>query len=125
MKCPHCDQETDPTLLYCKMCGMPVEVDEAAVAEHLERDDARVEIDHAEDVTRALLFSMIIFLVATIAFRLIVVRPVTGDVSPGYYAPAKVIDDKNIEPTATVEFVIPPIEIPSDADLEALKAKRK
>jgi hypothetical protein len=112
--CPHCGKDADPTLLYCKFCGMAVELDEVEVAKHIERNEERDAVEIMEQQTRIAVYVTAFLLVVVIAFRLIVVRPVTGEVAPGYYAPTKIVDDKGIDPPAALDLPTVPVEIPDD-----------
>ena len=114
MDCPHCEKETDPTLLYCKFCGMAVELDEVEVAKHIERNEERDAVELMDEQTRIALYVTAFLLVVVIVFRLVVVREVVGDVSPAYYAPPKIVEDKGIDPPMALDIPSAPIDIPDD-----------
>lgn len=112
MKCPHCEGETDPTLAYCMVCGEQIELDPDAVREHIEKDEQQEAVEFMEGQTRAGLYACAFLLVCVVAFRIIVVRSVVGDVGPGYYAPSKVVEEKNVEPNAALEAPTLGVDIP-------------
>jgi hypothetical protein len=93
---------------------MAVELDEVEVAKHIERNEERDAVELMEEQTRIGLYVSAFFLVVVIAFRLVVVRPVSGDVSPAYYAPPKIVEDKGIDPPSALDIPSQPIDIPDD-----------
>lgn len=114
MDCPHCGEDTDPTLLYCKFCGQAIELDPEAVQKHIERDEEKLAIEHLEERTRIGLYAAAFSLVAVIALRLVVIAPVPGEVSVGYYPPAQIVQDKNLDPPAGLDLPVEDIDIPND-----------
>lgn len=112
MQCPHCDEETDPTLAYCMKCGEQIELDQDAVKRHLEKDEELEAVEFMEGQTRAGLYACGFLLVCVVVFRLIVVRTVTGDVAPGYYGSPKPVLEKNLEPASALEAPTVPVDIP-------------
>jgi hypothetical protein len=114
MECPHCNQETSPTYLYCERCGEQLELDLEAVRQTMERDSVADAIEMAEKQTRSALYLVVFLLVSVIAFRFVALRPVVADAIPGYYAPYKLIEDKGLEPPASLEVTKIPLEIPGD-----------
>lgn len=116
MECPHCSADTDPTLLYCKNCGEQIELDPEQVRKSIERDEEVLAVEHLEEKTKVGLYLAAFVLVVVIAFRIVVVRRVEGEVNPGYFAPARVVEDKAAEPPASVELPVAPIEIPTEKE---------
>jgi hypothetical protein len=112
MKCPHCEGDTDPTLAYCMICGEQIELDPERVKEHLEKDEQQEAIEFMEGQTRGALYACLFLLVCVVAFRLIVVRPVVGDVGPGFYGSPKVVEEKNLEPNPALEPPLLTLDIP-------------
>jgi hypothetical protein len=112
MECPHCGEDTDPTLLFCRICGQGLEIDEEAVQKDIERDEAQQAVEFMEERTKAGMYIALFVLAAVIAFRVVVLRRVVADVHPGYMAPAKMLDDKGIDPPQTLDMPIQPVEIP-------------
>jgi len=113
MQCPHCDQETDPTLAYCMKCGEQLQVDAEAAMRHLQRDEDLDAIEFMEGQTRGAFYACAFLLVCIVAFRLIVVRTVVGDVAPGYFGSARPLAEKNnLEPPVAVDVPVLTLEIP-------------
>jgi hypothetical protein len=112
MQCPHCAQQTDPTLAYCMSCGEQIELDPEAIQDHLEKDEEAEAIEYMEGQTRGGLYACAFLLVCVVAFRLIVVCPIVADVGPGYYGSAQTLDDKGLEPQAALDLPQIPVDIP-------------
>ncbi|HZU97506.1 MAG TPA: hypothetical protein VFF73_12470 [Planctomycetota bacterium] len=114
MQCPHCDQETDPTLQYCMSCGEPLELDPEQVKKHFEKNEEIEAIEFMEGQTRGALYATAFLLVCVVIFRLIVVRalPRDTDVAPGYNASLKPVAEKNLDEPAALEVPRINIEIP-------------
>ena len=112
MKCPHCDGETDPTLAYCMVCGEQIELDPDAVREHIERDEQAEAVEFMEGQTKAGLYACAFVLVCVVAFRVIVVRSVVGDVAPAYYGSSKVVEERNLEPNPALDTPNVTIDFP-------------
>src|SRR5579872_2187980 len=112
MECPHCGEETDPTLIYCKVCGESMELDEETVNKAIERDTELEAIEDMEIQSRGTLYLSIFALASIIALRLVLLRPVPSDVSPGYYADSRILETKSLEPPAALPLDEAPIPIP-------------
>src|SRR5580700_8922848 len=112
MRCPHCEQETDPTLAYCMLCGEALELDPDAIHEHFEKNEEREAIEFMEGQTRGALYACAFLLVVVVAFRIIVVRSVTGDVAPGYHASPKAVVERNLEPPAALDVPALTVDLP-------------
>jgi hypothetical protein len=112
MKCPHCEGETDPTLAYCIICGEQIELDQDAIRDHIEKDEQQEAIEFMEGQTKGALYACAFVLVCIVAFRIIVVRSVVGDVGPGFYSSPKVVEDKNLEPNPALDVPTIGVDIP-------------
>jgi hypothetical protein len=114
MECPHCNQETSPTYLYCEKCGEQLELDLEGVRQTMERDSLAEAIELAEKQSRKALYVTIFLFVSVIAFRFVALRPVVADAFPAYFAPFKMIEDKGFEPAASLDIQRLPVEVPGD-----------
>ena len=114
MQCPHCDQDTDPTLAFCMKCGEAIEMDAAAVAQHFKKNEELEAIEFMEGQTRAGLYVCAFLLVTVVAFRLIVIRPISEktDVAPGYMGSIKAVVEKRVDPPTAVDIPKASLEIP-------------
>lgn len=124
MECPHCSQDTDPTLVYCKVCGEQIELDPEQVHKALERDSERDAIEMMEEQSRVAIYVTLFLLVSVFALRLVLLRPVVGDVGTGYFAPARVVEEKHLDPNPLIEIEPLVIEVPDEQQVEDYK-KRK
>ncbi len=114
MTCPHCAEETSPTYLYCERCGQQLQLDLDGVRETMERDALVDATELAELQTRGAFYFAIFFFVSVLAFRAVALREVVADAVPGYFLPFKALEDKNLEPPATLEVKPLPLEVPRD-----------
>lgn len=114
MECPHCGQETSPTYLYCEKCGQQLELNLEAVRKSMERDELADAMEMAERETRIALYLTAFFLACVIGLRIVAVRPVVADSFAGFQLPFKAIEEKGLEPPATLEVKPIPLDIPKD-----------
>jgi hypothetical protein len=114
MECPHCGQETSPTLLYCEVCGEQLQLDLEGVRRTMERDSVAEAIEDAERKSRGALYFSIFLLVTAIVFRIIAIRPVNVDFVDGYYAPFQPLEQKGLEPPSSLEVKAIPLDFPAD-----------
>jgi hypothetical protein len=114
MQCPHCDQDTDPTLAFCMKCGEAIELDAAAVQQHFEKNEEMEAVEFMEGQTRSALYVCAFLLVTVVAFRLVVIRPFSDrtDVAPGYMGSSQPVLDKNVEPPTAVDIPKASLDIP-------------
>jgi hypothetical protein len=117
MECPHCQQETDPTLIYCKKCGEQIELDPAAVHEALRRDEERDAIEIMEQQSRVAIYLALFLLATTFGLRIAILKSPDGSVSAGYFAPARTVEEKNLEPGNALEMEPLTIDIPEEPKL--------
>jgi hypothetical protein len=115
VECPHCSQETDPTLVYCKVCGEQIELDPEAVHKALKRDEERDAIEIIEQQSRAAMYVAAFLLACVFGLRFVLVRDVQADASAGYYVPAKVAEDKNLDPPPALDLDPIAVDLPDEA----------
>jgi hypothetical protein len=120
MKCPQCQFEVNPTLVYCSNCGAPTEADITDVLEddNRKREETRI-LQQVRDA-KGLLIAALFVLGATIVVRAVLLAPRTYDHTPAFRAPYAVIEDAGLDPPSalpTEPLVIPlPSENETDGD---------
>lgn len=110
MKCPQCEFEVNPTLVYCSNCGLPLDVDITDVLEddNKKREETRI-LQQVRDA-KGLLVTAIFTLVTTIIVRAVVLREREYDHTPAFRAPYAVIEDASLDPPGALQadpMVIP------------------
>jgi hypothetical protein len=114
MECPHCNQETDPTLVYCKVCGEQIELDPEAVHKALLRDAELDAIEIMEHQSRSAMYIAGFLLVCAFGLHFVLCREVRADASAGYFAPSKVVEGKDLDPQAALDLDPIAVDIPTE-----------
>jgi hypothetical protein len=125
MECPHCGQETDPTLAYCKVCGQQVEFDADALHQAFERDAEHDAVEMLDEQSRAAIYVTVFVLVSVFALRLVLLHPPSADITAGYFPPARLLVEKNLDPAATLDVEPATIDIPEEVLRQEYLAKLK
>lgn len=114
MKCPACQAEVNPTLVYCATCGQPIEADIADVLEDEERRREETRILQAVREAKGLLVAGLFALGATIALRVVFLDDRTYDDTPAFRAPYVVVEEAAPDPP--IALPIEPMVIPLPTD---------
>lgn len=110
MKCFNCGEEVNPTLVYCAVCGAPLEVD---VDDLLEEEERRAGLERsltakewAKDkfVLTAFLFACVVGL------RIAVLKKQHYDAFAAFFVPSTLLEENDRPPPAALE--VPPLQIP-------------
>ena len=115
MKCFNCKQETNPTLVYCNNCGVPLETSlEDLQADEEERVARGLEIQGLHAAKRLFVLSLFLFGL-TVALRMVILYGHRYDAFASYQAPAEWVLQRTSEPPESapvVELEVPLPETP-------------
>lgn len=102
MKCFNCGEETNPTLVYCQECGVPLDTDIEDIARD-EEAKAR-ELRERDGLLQAKgLFVLSLFLFGVIvALRVVILSERHDDYFTSYRVPSKVVTEAGIDPPSGV-----------------------
>jgi len=118
MKCPQCQFEVNPTLVYCSNCGIPLDVDVQDVLEddNRKREETRI-LQQVRDA-KGLLVTAVFTLVCTIVVRAIFLSPRAYDHTPGFRAPYALIEEAGLDPPSALQSEPLVIPLPDEADAD-------
>ena len=112
MKCFNCDEEMDPTLLYCNNCGIPMENDaEDIVADAEERALVNLRFSAVMEARGVLVLTFFLF-ASTIGLRFVLLKKQSYDHFPAYRAPLKIVEEEGYDPPVALNAEPVRIEIP-------------
>lgn len=114
MKCPVCQAEVNPTLVYCSSCGVPMEVDAADLLEDDQRKREETRILQSVRDAKELLVTALFTLAATIFVRVVFLDRRTYDEMPAFRVPYAVIEDAGVDPPIAMSLDPAPIPLPED-----------
>ena len=114
MKCPQCQAEVNPTLVYCSTCGLPLDVDVQDVLEDDERRREETRILQAVRDAKGLLVAGAFTLLSTIIVRAVFLEKRDHDHTPAFRAPYALIEEAGIDPPSALP--IEPLAIPLPDD---------
>jgi hypothetical protein len=112
VRCPQCDNEVNPTLVYCSSCGVPLDVDVTDVIEDEHRRREETRIISAVREAKGLLVLGLFSLAVVIALRALFLDKRTYDEVPSMRVPFSVVEEAGIDPPAAVPIEPMPIPIP-------------
>lgn len=118
MKCPQCQFEVNPTLVYCSNCGLPLDVDVTDVLEddNRKREETRI-LQQVRDA-KGLLITAVFTLVATIVVRAVLLSPRAYDHTPAFRAPYALIEDASLDPPSALQADPMVIPLPGEGEGE-------
>jgi hypothetical protein len=112
MKCFNCNEEMNPTLLYCNNCGVPMENDaEDIIADAEERALAKMRFSAVMEA-RGYLVTAAFLLASTIGLRFVLLKQQSYDHFPAYRAPLKLVDEEGYDPPVALNSEPMRIELP-------------
>jgi len=98
MRCSNCQEETNPTLIYCHSCGVPLELDIEAIAEDEDRKLEESKRIEATQKAKDLLVLALFLFAVTVAARVVLLKEQRYDHFVSYRAPYKLIEEAGIDP---------------------------
>ncbi len=114
MKCPSCQAEVNPTLVYCTTCGGPIEADITDVLADEERRREETRILQSVREAKGLLVTGLFCLVAVIALRIVFLDDRTYDDTPAFRAPFALVEEAPVDPPAALPLEPLVIPLPTD-----------
>ncbi len=112
MKCYNCDEEVNPTLVYCNSCGVPLDTQPEDVIFDAEEKAAERRQVEAQQKAKGLLVLALFLFVATVVTRQIVLRDQHYDHTPAYRVPYSIVAEDGLEPPVALDVPPLPITIP-------------
>lgn len=112
MKCFNCEEEINPTLLYCSSCGVPLETEPEDL--HLDAEEKareRLALEALQKARGLLILSLFLF-AAVVALRMIFLRDHTYDHFPAYRVPYSVVAEEGLVPPASLDIPVMQIPLP-------------
>ena len=103
MKCFNCGGETNPTLLYCGLCGVPLETDVEDIARDEERRRREMRELEARRWAKGLFVLALFLLGCVIATRAVLLTGKRYDAYGAFRVPAQIVSEQGGEPPASVE----------------------
>jgi hypothetical protein len=124
MKCPSCDAETNPTLLYCTACGGQLDADVDDVFADEAKKAAERRLIEATVKAREILVLGVFLLACAIGLRVVLVKKPSSDRETSFRVPYAVIEEAGADPSATLQIDELAPAVP-DADYQPAKPKPK
>ena len=112
MKCFNCEEEINPTLLYCNSCGVPLETEPEDLHFDAEEKARERRGTDALQKARALLILTLFLFGVAVAVRMIFLRNQTYDHFPAYRVPYSVVAEEGLEPPTALDVPVMPIPLP-------------
>ncbi|RMG10164.1 MAG: hypothetical protein D6731_17975 [Planctomycetota bacterium] len=114
MRCFNCEAELDPTLLYCRECGVPVD----ATAEDVQRDaeEQAAERMRREAVQQArgyLVLALFLF-AAVVAARAVLLSEQHYEHFPAYRVPASIVEERGLDAPVALDLEMQPLPLPGE-----------
>lgn len=116
MKCPSCQAEVNPTLVYCSTCGQPIEADITDVLADEERRREETRLLQSVRDAKGLLITGLFTLGAVIALRVLFLDDRTYDETPAFRAPYVLVEEAPLDPPTAL--TLEPLVIPLPTDEE-------
>ena len=110
MQCPSCGNDTNPTLIYCMVCGAPVEADVEDVIADEQLRSQQLRMVEATREAQKLMVLAVFLLGSVILARVVLLKRQHYDYTVGYRLPYSVIKERAQEPSDVLE--VPTLEIP-------------
>lgn len=110
MKCGNCGQDTNPTLVYCTVCGVPTDADVTDVLEEEGRKQAELLLIKAVQEAQKLCVLGVFLFACVLGLRFVLLSPVRPDAWPSYAVPWAVVDEGRTE--APQALPLDPLEVP-------------
>ncbi len=114
MKCPACQAEVNPTLVYCSTCGQPIEADITDVLADEERKREETRILQSVREAKGLLVAGLFALASVIALRVLFLDKRTYDDTPAFRAPYALVEEAALDPPTAL--TLEPLVIPLPTD---------
>lgn len=114
MKCPSCGELTNPTMIYCMVCGVPIETDLATIQKHEEEEARERRAREAIKEARELLWLALFVMFSVIAFRKVVIHDRPYRAYPTYRIPVSFVQQGIREPDEALP--VPALELPLPGD---------
>ncbi len=102
MICPACNEETNPTLVYCQNCGGPTQADEFTVFKDQERKAREMRAVEATKEAKNLLTLALFMLGCVIALRVVLIKEPNADGYTSYRVPYSIVEEAAGDPPPAV-----------------------
>lgn len=114
MKCPACQAEVNPTLVYCSTCGQPIEADVGDILadEQSRREETRI-LQAVRDA-KGLLVAGLFALATVVALRAVFLDARTYDDTPAFRAPYALVEEAAHDPPTALTLEPLVIPLPDD-----------
>ena len=112
MKCYNCEEEINPTLVYCNSCGVPLDTEPEDLIFDAEEQAAERRQFEAKEKAKGMLVLALFLFVAVVVARQVVLSDQDYDHTPAYRVPYSVVAEEGLEPPVALDVPTLPIDLP-------------